>query len=86
MKVQFLKSGKTLEWDGTFENILEMAEANGIEIENVCRIGVCGTCKVRLVSGKVAMEMEEGLSDEDRQQNRILPCVAVPETDLVIDA
>ena len=86
MKVQFLKSGKTLEWDGTFENLLDLAEANGIEIENVCRIGVCGTCKVKLISGKVVMEMEEGLNDEDRQQNMILACVAVPETDLVIEA
>ncbi len=86
MKVQFAKSGKTLDWDGSFENILDLAEANGIEIENVCRIGVCGTCKVKLLSGEVTMEMEDGLTEEDRRENMILACVAVPKTDITIEA
>lgn len=86
MKIQFQKSGKTLEWDDRFENILDLAEANGIQLENACRVGVCGTCKVKLLSGEVYMETEDGLQDEDRNQNLVLPCVAVPKTDLVIDA
>jgi ferredoxin len=86
MKIQFQKSGKTLEWDDRFENILDLAEANGIQLENACRVGVCGTCKVKLLSGEVYMETEDGLQDEDRNQNLILPCVAVPKTDWVIDA
>ena len=86
MKIQFQKSGKTLEWDDRFENILDLAEANGIQLENACRVGVCGTCKVKLLSGEVYMETEDGLQDEDRNQNLILPCVAVPKADLVIDA
>ena len=86
MKIQFQKSGKTLDWDNAFGNILDLAEANGIQLENACRVGVCGTCKVKLLSGSVYMETEDGLQDEDRNQNLILPCVAVPKTDLVIDA
>jgi len=86
MKIQFQKSGKTLEWDDRFENVLDLAEANGIQLENACRVGVCGTCKVKLLSGEVYMETEDGLQDEDRNQNLILPCVAVPKADLVIDA
>jgi glycine betaine catabolism B len=86
MKIQFQKSDKTLEWDDRFENVLDLAEANGIQLENACRVGVCGTCKVKLLSGEVYMETEDGLQDEDRNQNMILPCVAVPKTDLVIDA
>jgi ferredoxin len=85
MKIQFQKSGKTLEWDDRFENVLDLAEANGIQLENACRVGVCGTCKVKLLSGEVYMETEDGLQDEDRKQNMILPCVAVPKSDLVID-
>jgi ferredoxin len=49
-------------------------------------MGVCGTCQVKLLSGRVVMETEDGLTDEDKANNRILPCVATPETDLVIDA
>ena len=85
-KIQFKKTGKTFEWDSSFGNILDFAEAKGIEMESNCRIGVCGTCKVKLLSGRVMMEMEDGLQDEDRAANMILPCVAMPETDIVIDA
>ena len=85
-KIQFKKTGKTFEWDSSFGNILDFAEAKGIQMESNCRIGVCGTCKVKLLSGRVMMETEEGLQDEDRTENMILPCVAVPETDIVIDA
>ncbi len=85
-KIEFKKSGRTLEWDSSFENILDMAEARGIQIESGCRMGVCGTCKVKLLSGIVAMETEDGLSDDDKGNHVILPCVATPETDLVIDA
>lgn len=42
------------EWDDTLDNLLEFAEEKGIEIENVCRVGVCGTCKTKLVSGEVS--------------------------------
>ena len=85
-KILFKKSGKTLEWQDRFGNILDLAEQNGIQMESGCRIGTCGTCQVRLLSGEVLMETEEGLQDEDRAQNMILPCVSVPKTDLVIDA
>ncbi|MCX5906088.1 MAG: 2Fe-2S iron-sulfur cluster binding domain-containing protein [Deltaproteobacteria bacterium] len=84
-KIEFKKTGKTFEWDTRFGNILEFAEAKGIQIDNACRVGVCGTCKVKLLSGKVAMDTEDGLQEEDRAENMILPCVAVPETDIVIE-
>ena len=85
-KVEFRKSGKTFEWDGSFGNLLDFAEAKGIQIESGCRIGACGTCKVKLLSGSAVMETEDGLNDEDRANQMILPCVATPESDLVIEA
>jgi len=85
-KIHFKKSGKSLAWDGKFGNILDLAEDNGIQLESACRVGACGTCKVKLLSGEVLMETEDGLAEEDRKENMILPCVAVPKTDLVIDA
>ncbi|MDD5627657.1 MAG: 2Fe-2S iron-sulfur cluster binding domain-containing protein [Elusimicrobia bacterium] len=81
-----MKSNKTVEWDARFASILECAEGNGIQIDNVCRVGICGTCKVKLLSGEVQMETQDGLQDEDRAQNMILTCVAVPKTDVSIDA
>lgn len=83
--VEFKTSGKTAQWDDSYESLLELAEENGIEIETDCEAGVCGTCKVRLISGKVDMEVEDGLEDEDAAANMILPCVSVPLTDIVLE-
>ena len=85
-RVEFKKSGKTLEWDSSAGNLLDFAEENGIQMESGCRMGVCGSCKVKLISGTVAMETEEGLGDADKANRMILPCVAVPESDLEIEA
>jgi len=84
-KITFQKSGKTFDWESSFNNLLDFAEAKGIQMESSCRIGVCGSCKVKLLSGSVTMETEDGLEDGDRADRMILPCVAVPESDLVID-
>jgi ferredoxin len=86
LKVEFRDSGKTLEWDDSLESILELAEANGIIIKSNCGMGACGTCKVELLSGEVNMEQDDGLDDEDRDKNMILPCVSTPLTDVFIKA
>jgi len=86
VRVEFKKSNKSAQWEERFESILDLAEEQGVEIENDCKQGICGSCKTKLLSGKVEMEVEDGLSSEDREQNLILPCVAVPVTDVVIEA
>ena len=83
--VEFRQSGKKVLWDATYETLLDLAEANGIDIETECEAGICGTCKVKMLSGKVEMEVEDGLDDEEINQNMILPCVSVPLTDVVLD-
>ncbi|MDD3620427.1 MAG: 2Fe-2S iron-sulfur cluster binding domain-containing protein [Desulfobulbaceae bacterium] len=85
-KVEFQKSKKTVEWDNRFESILELAEENGIDLEYECRQGFCGTCKVKLLSGTVDMETEDGLEDDDKRAGFILACVAVPQSDIVLEA
>lgn len=85
IQVEFKTSGKTAQWNDSYESLLELAEENGIEIETECEAGVCGTCKVRLLSGEVDMEVDDGLEEEDKEANMILPCVAVPLTDIVLE-
>jgi hypothetical protein len=60
-QVEFRKSGKKVDWSDQFESILELAEANGIDIDNDCRQGYCGSCMVKLASGKVEMSSDDGL-------------------------
>jgi glycine betaine catabolism B len=86
IRVEFKTSGKAVDWNDRYDSILELARANGVEIDTDCEAGICGTCKIRLLSGKVDMEVEDGLEDDDIEQNMILACVAVPLGDIVLEA
>ena len=57
-KVTFAKSGITVDCD-EHVSLLELAEANGIEIEYSCRAGSCGACEVKCKGDtKVSEECE----------------------------
>jgi uncharacterized protein len=86
LKVSFTKSDKVVNWNESVDNLLELAEDHDIPIESDCRWGYFGTCKTRLLSGEVDMELTDGLEDEDLQQHMILPCVAAPKTDVDLEA
>jgi ferredoxin-NADP reductase/DMSO/TMAO reductase YedYZ heme-binding membrane subunit len=83
--VTFSKSGKTaiLPPDKT---ILEAGESIGVQIDNQCRSGVCGTCRTRLTSGHVTMEMRDALSDADEADGYFLACQAHADEDVTIEA
>ncbi len=65
--------------------LLEAAEAAGVDIPNICRAGVCGTCKTRLIDGDVECN-SDALDDSDRDAGFILPCVAWARGDCALDA
>ena len=82
-KVTFQKSGKTFEWTGANESILELAEANGIDLDFGCRMGNCTACQQPVLSGEVDYPMgHTGVPEEGNQ----LLCCSVPKGDVVIDA
>ena len=66
--------------------VLEAAEAIGVSIDFVCRVGTCGTCVVPLTEGTVTMAVEEGLRPEDKARGIILACQAKSVGNLVVDA
>ncbi len=68
------------------ETLLESSERNGVLIRSGCRLGSCGTCATKLLSGKVKMEREEALNDELRSLGYILPCVSRALSDITLDA
>jgi len=52
-----------------------------------CRNGTCRTCACRLTSGRIHYRIEwPGLSAEEKSEGWILPCVAYPESDVVLQA
>jgi glycine betaine monooxygenase B len=65
--------------------LLEAAESAGVRIPSLCRSGVCGTCKTRLISGDVQFSSDAVDADE-RAQGYILPCVAWPAGDCNLEA
>jgi ferredoxin len=67
--------------------LLLSAAAAGIDFPTSCRNGTCRTCMQQLLSGRVSYRIEwPGLLAEEKADGWILPCVAHPETDLVIAA
>ncbi|CCV16435.1 iron-sulfur cluster-binding domain-containing protein [Mesorhizobium sp. STM 4661] len=82
--VTFERSGVRCE-SNEGETILHLAEAKGVYIETSCRMGVCGTCKVKLLQGEVEMNDIGGLTEIERLDGFILTCCSMPRGDVVID-
>lgn len=69
------------------QSLLQSAQAAGIELLSSCRNGTCRACIRQLESGRVAYRIDwPGLSAEEKAQGYILPCVAHPQSDLVLKA
>lgn len=66
--------------------ILDVADEIGVEIDNSCRSGICGLCKVKLVSGQVTMDVEDSLTPEDKAANIILACQAKSTGNVAVEA
>ncbi|MGB8583960.1 MAG: iron-sulfur cluster-binding domain-containing protein [Candidatus Sulfotelmatobacter sp.] len=66
--------------------LLDLAERNEVHIPYGCRQGLCGTCATRVLSGNVQMDVETGLTAEQKNAGYVLPCVSRAEGTLVLDA
>lgn len=67
--------------------LLAAARRAGIVLPSSCRNGSCRSCMSRLAHGEVRYRIEwPGLLAEEKREGWILPCVAHPMSDLVIEA
>ncbi|MFM0199364.1 2Fe-2S iron-sulfur cluster-binding protein [Paraburkholderia fungorum] len=67
--------------------ILEAAGFANLRLPRSCRNGTCRTCLCKMTMGRVRYTIEwPGLSREEKAEGYILPCVAIAETDVVIEA
>lgn len=80
-EVVFNQSGKTAIWPDDGDNILEFAEANGLNPSYSCRQGICGTCECAIVEGEV--EYTETPTAEVKQGS-VLICIAKPKGKSVV--
>ena len=68
------------------QTILELSEELGIGIEFSCRVGTCGVCKVKMITGEVDMAVQDALDDEDKKSGLILACQAKPKAEVTVEA
>jgi len=83
LTVTFKRSGVTVPWDPVKDNILELAEANGVIADFSCRSGICHTCLCALIEGEVEYVNDGAMLPDD--DGEILICSSVPKTDITID-
>jgi ferredoxin-NADP reductase len=68
------------------QSVLELSEELGIGIQNSCRVGTCGVCKVKMTSGEVDMAVQDALDEADKKDGVILACQAKPKGDITVEA
>ena len=85
-RVTIVADGRSSEFELTAdgENILDAGMAHGFELPYSCKGGVCSTCKAKLVSGEVEMDITHGLEESEIANGFILTCQAHPVSESVV--
>ena len=87
------KSNITLKLDGRTvsfklslkgQNILDAALQQGADLPYACKGGVCCTCRAKLISGQVSMDVNYALEPEEVAAGFILTCQSHPLTENVV--
>jgi MOSC domain-containing protein YiiM/ferredoxin-NADP reductase len=76
------QSGKTLEV-GPTQSLLDVLRDVGMDIDSSCEVGNCGTCTVRVCSGRVE-HRGTGLGDDEKKDS-MLSCVSRGVGRIVLD-
>ncbi|MDF2157208.1 ferredoxin--NADP reductase [Algoriphagus sp. CAU 1675] len=63
------------------KTVLEAGLAAGLNMPYSCQSGLCTACRGKLLSGKVKMDEDAGLSEKELQAGYVLCCVSRPLTD-----
>ena len=66
------------------KTVLESIKAGGLEAPFSCTNGVCSTCRARLHEGKVEMDVNYALEDEEVEAGMILACQSRPTTKKIV--
>jgi ferredoxin len=68
------------------ETILEAGLREGLALPFSCTVGGCGSCKMRVLEGAVALNEPNCLSQDERVTGHTLACSAYALGRLVVDA
>jgi ring-1,2-phenylacetyl-CoA epoxidase subunit PaaE len=65
-------------------SILDAAIATGADLPFACKGGVCSTCRAKLLEGKVHMEVNYALEEDELEAGFILTCQSHPRSEHVV--
>ena len=80
-------SGRTFQTE-VDETLLAAAIRQGIGLPYGCRDGACGSCKSRLIGGRVVhgTHQQKALSTDEENRGMVLTCCGVAQCDIVLEA
>lgn len=67
------------------ETISDVLEKNNIDYPGSCQIGICSTCKCKIISGKSDMIQNYVLTDNEIKSGYVLACQGVIDGNLEVD-
>lgn len=81
-KVKVILDGRetVMEVPANGDAVLDAALDAGLDVPFACKGAVCCTCKARVVEGKVDMEMNYALTDEEVADGYVLTCQTHPRS------
>lgn len=82
--VEFTQSGMSVQV-APGETVHAAANRLGLNIPKACGVGICGTCKVRKTAGKVDIQHNGGITEEDLTEGYILSCCSKPLSNVTIE-
>lgn len=84
-KVSVKIDGITHHMDLAFggDSILDAALKTGADLPFACKGGVCCTCRAKVISGTVEMDMNFALEDDEVEKGYVLTCQSHPTSDEV---
>ena len=63
------------------DTILEAAINANLDPPYACRVAACCSCKAKLIEGKVEMDDDEPLTEEEIEEGFILTCQSHPKSE-----
>ncbi|MFN4102790.1 MAG: 1,2-phenylacetyl-CoA epoxidase subunit PaaE [Tepidimonas sp.] len=69
---------------GAGEAVLDAALGAGLDLPYSCKGGVCSTCRAKVLEGRVTMERNFGLTDDEVARGFVLTCQSHPVTERLV--